>query len=61
MQRWTDYCASQRCGGAGGQVRAESRCEAAWASAQLAGATVELEDFDAPFAEDERDGCALRP
>ena len=29
-----------------GQVRAESRRRGAWASAQLAGATIELDDFD---------------
>jgi len=37
-----------------GQVRAESRRRGAWASAQLAGATIELDDFDAPFAEDDQ-------
>lgn len=34
-------------------VRAESRRRGSWASAQLAGATVALDDFTAPFPDDE--------
>jgi hypothetical protein len=35
-----------------GEVRAAARLRSAWASAQLAGADVPWEDFEAPFAED---------
>jgi hypothetical protein len=36
-----------------GEVRAESRRRAAWASARLAGAEISLEEFAAPFASDD--------
>ncbi len=41
-----------------GEVRSAARLRSAWASAQLAGADLSWEDFEAPFADDESGGLA---
>jgi hypothetical protein len=41
-----------------GEVRAAARLRSAWASAQLAGADIEWDDFAAPFDDDERGSLA---